>query len=60
MFAEVIDVSMARAYEILRKNPDLVIKLGPRQLRVDGDKLSAWIEQGGCAKASGKNASSGD
>lgn len=46
--AEILDVSLGRAYELARLGLLPVVKLG-RQLRVDGGKLTAWIEQGGQA-----------
>jgi hypothetical protein len=39
-----------RAYEILRRNPNLVIRLGKRQIRIDPDKLEAWLARGGCSQ----------
>ena len=46
-FARITDTSLQRAYEILRQNPELVVKLGQRQLRVDPDRLNEWIKRGG-------------
>jgi len=46
-FAELAEVSRQRAYEILRSNPELVVNLGERQIRVDSEKLKVWIDRGG-------------
>ena len=50
-FAQIMDITLARAYEVLRQNPDLVVKLGERQIRVDPTKLDDWIKRGGCVQA---------
>jgi predicted DNA-binding transcriptional regulator AlpA len=46
-FAAMLGVSLQRGYEILRRNPDLAVRLGERQVRVDTEKLEAWITKGG-------------
>jgi predicted DNA-binding transcriptional regulator AlpA len=46
-FAQMFDVNKQRAYEILRRNPSIVVKLGNRQIRVDSEKLKQWVENGG-------------
>jgi len=56
MFRELLEVSdfmritgttKARAYQILRQNPELVVRLGKRQIRIDPDKLDQWLTRGG-------------
>ena len=46
-FARMFEVNKQRAYEILRRNPSIVVKLGERQIRVDAAKLEEWVENGG-------------
>lgn len=46
-FAQMFDVNKQRAYEILRRNPSIVVKLGERQIRVDSAKLEEWVANGG-------------
>ena len=48
-FAQMLDVNKQRAYEILRRNPSIVVKLGERQIRVDAAKLEEWVAQGGAS-----------
>jgi len=56
--AAILDVSVARAYELCRENILPHVRLG-RQLRVDPDQLQEWIKNGGKALPGGwkKNAS---
>ena len=44
--AEVLDVSRARAYELVREGLLPVVRLG-RQIRVDPTQLEAWLVAGG-------------
>ena len=44
--AELLDVSRARAYELVREGLLPVVRLG-RQVRVDPNKLEAWLDAGG-------------
>lgn len=44
--AELLDVSRARAYELVREGLLPVVRLG-RQIRVDPGKLDAWLDAGG-------------
>ncbi len=44
--AELLDVSRARAYELVRAGLLPVVRLG-RQIRVDPAKLEAWLDAGG-------------
>ncbi len=44
--AELLDVSRARAYELVREGLLPVVRLG-RQIRVDPSKLEAWLDAGG-------------
>jgi hypothetical protein len=46
-FASLFNIERQRAYEILRQNPTLVVKLGQRQIRVDRLKLDEWVKEGG-------------
>lgn len=44
--AELLDVSRARAYELVREGLIPAVRLG-RQIRVDPNKLEAWLDAGG-------------
>ena len=44
--ADMLDVPLARAYEMAREDIIPVVRLG-RQLRVDPDRFDAWIRAGG-------------
>ena len=44
--ADLLDVSRARAYELVRAGLLPVVRLG-RQARVDPNKLEAWLDAGG-------------
>ena len=44
--ADLLDVSRARAYELVREGLLPVVRLG-RQIRVDPSKLEAWLDAGG-------------
>ena len=44
--AELLDVSVARAYELARVGVLPTVKIG-RQLRIDPDQLDQWISAGG-------------
>ena len=44
--AQVLDVPLARAYEMAREGIIPVVRLG-RQLRVDPARFEEWIESGG-------------
>ena len=44
--AELLDVSRARAYDLVREGLLPVVRLG-RQVRVDPNKLEAWLDAGG-------------
>lgn len=39
------------AYRVLRENPNLVVRLGLRRIRVDLTKLDEWIAKGGVINA---------
>jgi excisionase family DNA binding protein len=44
--ARVLDVSMARAYELAREGLLPIVRIG-RQVRVDTVALESWIQKGG-------------
>ncbi len=44
--AQILDVPLARAYEMARLGIIPVVRLG-RQLRVDPERLESWIAAGG-------------
>ena len=44
--ALILDVPTARAYELARTGVLPVVRVG-RQVRVDGEKLREWIDDGG-------------
>ena len=50
--AEILNVSRARVYELVRQGVIPVVRLG-RQVRVDPDRLRAWIAEGGQALPGG-------
>ncbi len=51
--AELLDVSRARTYELVREGLLPVVRLG-RQIRVDPSKLEAWLDAGGIGLESKK------
>ena len=50
--AELLDVSKARVYELIRKNILPAVHIG-REVRVDAVKLEVWIDKGGAALPGG-------
>jgi plasmid maintenance system antidote protein VapI len=50
-FAELFNVSLQRAYDVLRRNPEITVRLGLRQIRVDSAKLEDWVKKGGARNA---------
>lgn len=44
--AEMLDVPVARAYEMARNGTLPVVRIG-RQVRIDPEKLKEWIDSGG-------------
>ena len=44
--AEILDVTLHRAYELARTGVIPTVRIG-RQLRVDADRLQEWIDSGG-------------
>jgi excisionase family DNA binding protein len=46
--SDLLQVPVARVYELVRLNLLPVVKLGGRQMRFNEEKLRAWIERGGC------------
>jgi hypothetical protein len=51
-FAHLLKINTQRAYEILRRNPSIVVRLGKRQIRIDSMKLEDWIARGGSKEES--------
>ncbi len=45
--ASMLDITKARAYELVRRNLIPHVKIGSRQIRFDEDTLRDWIAQGG-------------
>ena len=45
--SEVLNVSLARLYELARLGIIPVVRLGPRQIRFDEEALIEWVRQGG-------------
>ena len=62
--AAFLDVTLARAYELVRQGVLPAVRLG-RQVRVDPERLEQWVAQGGRAledeaeKQSGSGARAG-
>ena len=50
--AAILDVSLERAYELARTGMLPVVRVG-RQVRVDTEKLTQWIDEGGTALPAG-------
>lgn len=50
--ATILDVSEERAYELARSGALPIVRIG-RQIRVDPDKLSEWLDAGGAPLAGG-------
>jgi excisionase family DNA binding protein len=46
--SDLLQVPVARVYELVRLNLLPVVKLGERQVRFNEEKLREWIERGGC------------
>jgi len=54
--ADILNVTLPRAYELVRSNLLPAVKLG-RQVRVNAERLQEWINEGGAALPGGwKNA----
>ena len=45
--ADILKVNRVRAYEIAKRLPGVLVKLGTRQLRVNLPALRDWISAGG-------------
>lgn len=50
-----LQVPLARVYELARLNLVPKVKLGARQVRFDESKLRQWIEKGGLAQSDSDN-----
>jgi excisionase family DNA binding protein len=46
--SSLLQVPVARVYELVRLNLLPVVKLGERQMRFNEEKLREWVERGGC------------
>ena len=45
--AKMLDIRLARLYELTRQRIVPAVRIGPKQLRYDREKLREWIEKGG-------------
>ena len=50
--AEILSVSRERAYELARSGALPVVRVG-RQVRIDSEKLTQWIDRGGFSLSGG-------
>lgn len=58
--SDVLQVPLARVYELVRLNLLPVVKLGERQIRFNEEKLREWIERGGCTPMIPDDSTTGD
>lgn len=49
--SELLDVSKARVYELVRQNILPAVRIGARQIRFDEETLNNWIKSGGASDA---------
>jgi len=45
--ARILDIRLARLYELTRLKIVPAVRVGPKQLRYDRESLCEWIRQGG-------------
>lgn len=45
--AKMLDIRLARLYELTRQKIVPAVRVGPKQLRYDPESLRQWIERGG-------------
>jgi excisionase family DNA binding protein len=45
--AKMLDIRLARLYELTRQRTVPSVRIGPKQLRYDEEKLREWIQKGG-------------
>ena len=45
--AKMLDIRLARLYELTRQRLIPSVRIGPKQLRYDRETLRAWIAKGG-------------
>ena len=45
--AKMLDIRLARLYELTRQRIVPAVRIGPKQLRYDRDSLRDWIQRGG-------------
>lgn len=48
--SDLLSVSKARVYELVRLNLLPAVRIGPRQIRFDEQALQDWIKNGGSLK----------
>ena len=49
--AEYLDIPLLRAYELARKGTlPGVVRIGPRQIRVNEEALAQWVRDGGASQ----------
>lgn len=54
--AKMLDIRLARLYELTRQKIVPSVRIGPKQLRYDRDSLLEWIRQGGLQEHSDQRA----
>jgi hypothetical protein len=54
--AKMLDIRLARLYELTRQRIVPSVRVGPKQLRYDPDTLREWIEKGGLQEQSDQRA----
>jgi excisionase family DNA binding protein len=45
--AKMLDIRLARLYELTRQRIVPAVRVGPKQLRYDRESLREWIQRGG-------------
>lgn len=45
--AKMLDIRLARLYELTRQRIVPAVRIGPKQLRYDRETLREWIQKGG-------------
>jgi predicted DNA-binding transcriptional regulator AlpA len=45
--AKLLDIRLARLYELTRQRIVPAVRIGPKQIRYDPDTLREWIQKGG-------------
>jgi excisionase family DNA binding protein len=52
--AKILDVRLARLYELTRQRIVPSVRIGPKQLRFDREALREWIQRGGLNQGNGQ------